>query len=341
MKKITFLITGLGVGGAEQFLLKLIPRLNFNIEVISLTRDNEIGKQLEEHTKVTYFNFKHTNFLFQYFKLRKYIRRNKPDTLLTFLIHADIIGRFLKKDFKLISCVRNDYSKVTKLWYLDWFTASIPDLFIANSKALKPYLEKLKVPKEKRKYIPNGVDVDKFVNAKNVRGALGYSNEDKLIITVARLVPQKNHETLFKSMKMLPKRYKLCVVGDGPLKNDLQMMTADLGVQDRVFFLGHRGDVQDLLKTSDVFVLPSFTEGMSNALLEAMSAGLPCVASNIEQNKILIDDKRTGLLFDTMDSRQLAQKIQQVKKEYGKNARNLIKQKYTMEKISERYEKQI
>lgn len=346
-KKVTILITGLGVGGAERFLLKLVPRLDHNIDVISLTQNKELGEEVEDYVDVTYYNFRYLNFLFQYRKLKKDLKQRNPDVLMTFLVHSDVIGRLIGRslDADVISCVRNDYSKVTWFWRLDKLTAGYADLFIANSKALKSYLDKLDVPSWKRRYIPNGIELDKLKrdskDENSIREERGLSEDDKLIISVARLEKQKNLSTLVKSLDHLPQEYKVLLVGDGPKEQDLKKLIRKKRLDDRASSLGYRDDVPSLLKQSNIFVLPSLTEGMSNALLEAMALGLPCVVSDIPQNKALISDGINGLVFDTKDPEDLAMKIENIKATYGKEAKKTIKQKYTMENISKLYEKQL
>lgn len=347
MKDVTILITGLGVGGAERFLLKLVPRLDHDIDVISLTQNDELGEELEDCVDVTYYDFGYLNFPFQYRKLKKDLKERDPDVLMTFLVHSDVIGRSIGRslDAEIISCVRNDYSKVTWFWLLDKLTTEYADLFIANSKALKGYLDKLNVPSWKRRYIPNGIQLDKLEQeseqGKNIREEIGLSEEDNIIISVARLEKQKNLSTLVKSLDHLPQEYKVLLVGDGPKEKELKTLIKEEGLDHRAFLLGYRDDVPSLLRQSNIFVLPSLTEGMSNALLEAMALGLQCVVSDIPQNKALISDGDNGLVFDTRDFKDLAMKIENVKATYGKEAKKTIKEEYTMEKVSKRYGKHI
>ena len=325
--KSKILITGLGTGGAERFLEKILP-LN-DVEVISITNLDSIGKLLEKKgVKVTYLNKGKVNIFKTCFKLFKELK--KTDHLMTFLIHADLLGRFIGRvaGVRKITCnIRNDYSKISKLWILDKMTRFLVSDYIVNSPSLSSYMKKIRV--KKYKVIPNGVDI-KALEKERIN-KLNY--EGKIITCVARLEKQKDHKTLIEAMKYL-KGYTLLLIGEGKEKENLEKLAEGLNVK----FLGNRKDVASILKQSDVFVLPSLTEGMSNALLEAMALSLPCVVSNIEQNKVVIKNNINGLTFKVGDEKDLAEKIKLVKKDHGKKAKETIIKDYDIKNIRKVYE---
>lgn len=111
----------------------------------------------------------------------------------------------------------------------------------------------------------------------------------------------KNHETVIKAIKGMNVYY--IIVGDGDKRDCLQNLISELGMTDRIKLLGYRTDIKELFDASDVFILPSFREGLSVALMEAMACGKPCIVSSIRGNIDLIDCKG-GALFNPFSSEQ-------------------------------------
>ena len=114
----------------------------------------------------------------------------------------------------------------------------------------------------------------------NKRSALGFSDDDFIVMSVGELNANKNHQLVINAIKDLPD-VKYIIVGIGPLTEELKALALRLGVSDRVRFLGYRTDVRELLWASDCFVFPSLREGLGLAAIEALSAGLPIVATNV------------------------------------------------------------
>jgi glycosyltransferase involved in cell wall biosynthesis len=319
--KLGILITGLGTGGAENHLLKLLPRVKFDKFVISLTNENSIGKEIEKKgIKVYYLGMTKWNLFSTWLKVRKIIRDEKPDVLDTYLIHANILGRFVGAK-KVVNSVRNDYSDMVFLKFLDRITKRRVSLYTPNSNALKTYLHSLGVKDSKIKVIPNGIDLKEIkINKKySLKKELGLNPKDIILTCVARLMPQKNQQILIETLTELDTKYKLVLVGDGPDKNKLVVLADTLKVSDRVYFLGTRKDVPNILNCTDIFILPSKKEGMSNALLEAMALGKVCVVSDIPHNTELIKNGVNGLTFKNDGFTDLVKKIIFVNKNKAKS----------------------
>lgn len=169
------------------------------------------------------------------------------------------------------------------------------------------------------RYIPGvGIDTKRFADTKvdvaAKRKELGVSEDAVMLLSVGELIKRKNHEIVIKALsKMntdLPLHY--CIVGQGPLDSYLQELVKDLKLQEKVHFTGYRHDIPEICKTADVFVFPSLQEGLPVALMEAMAAGLPCVASDIRGNVDLIDDKKGGCLVSPKDEYEFANAIQKI-----------------------------
>lgn len=168
-------------------------------------------------------------------------------------------------------------------------------------------------PREKIDVVYNAVDLARVeVEAPpGLREELGGSEGRPLVLTPARLDAQKGHRFLFEAIQQVPEANFL-LAGEGPERAQLEALAAQLGIVDRVRFLGRREDVPQLLAACDVFVLPSLYEGSSLAVLEAMAAGIPIVSSAIGGTDELIEDGRSGLLVAPEDVAGLATALRRV-----------------------------
>jgi glycosyltransferase involved in cell wall biosynthesis len=135
----------------------------------------------------------------------------------------------------------------------------------------------------------------------------------------------------------------LSLVGDGPLRRELEALTGDLGLAGQVTFCGQVEDVSSRLAKADVFVLPSVAEGMSNALLEAMAHSLPCIASHIASNLELIRHGDNGWLVPPENAADLAQALaslvddEALRSRLGQRARQVVDAEYSLDSVAQRY----
>lgn len=140
-----------------------------------------------------------------------------------------------------------------------------------------------------------------------VRAEFGVKEEDKLIVSVGELDDNKNHTTVINALSFLESRnFKYVVCGVGPNKELLTKMAADAGLADKVILAGYRSDIPDILHAADMFVFPSFHEGMPVAALEAMACGLPLICSKIRGNVDIVKEGVNGFLFEPEDYLSLA-----------------------------------
>ncbi len=178
--------------------------------------------------------------------------------------------------------------------------------------------------------IPNGIRTDRFGAPRHAAG--------RRIGTVGRLVPEKNYPLLLRAAAAI-RDADLVFVGDGPLREELQKQAGA-----RVSFLGQRADVSELLAGFDVFVLPSNTEGMSIALLEAMAAGCPIVVTAVGGNVELIKHMQTGLVVPANDEAALRGAIERLLADpvlatrLGTAARVVAEKDHSVKAMTERYE---
>jgi glycosyltransferase involved in cell wall biosynthesis len=158
---------------------------------------------------------------------------------------------------------------------------------------------------EKITVIPNGIPLDKFENAQPATLADVPRDLTRLVF-VGRFEAQKDHPTLLRALAAVPAA-RLLLVGDGPLRHQLEQMAQSLGIKNRVSFLGWRSDVAAVLKASDIYVHSTHSEGFGIAACEAMAAGLPVVASDVPGLAQLVAG--VGLLFPDADDKALARHL--------------------------------
>lgn len=189
----------------------------------------------------------------------------------------------------------------------EWLLAPVTDVLITINQ--EDYARAVKQLHAKRiEYVPGvGINTEKFrdlvIDRAEKRRSLGYGEEDFLALTVAEMTPNKNHITILKAMALLKDReefqhihYLIC--GRGEMWASLEESARELGISDHVNFLGYRTDAPELYKASDLFLFVTFREGLSVALMEAMSSGMPIVCAKIRGNTDLIDNGVSGVFSE-------------------------------------------
>ena len=182
-------------------------------------------------------------------------------------------------------------------------------------------LARTKMKAKDTRYISGiGVDTARFANPtvdrESKRRELGVPLDATVVISVGELTKRKNHRTAIKAisgikMDRMNKLYYI-ICGEGALKDDLLKLCKDLKIENRVFLLGYRNDMEDLLHMADIFLFPSLQEGLSVALMEAMAAGLPCVVSDIRGNEDLIEHGRGGFLCGASNEGEYAMAVAEI-----------------------------
>jgi sugar transferase (PEP-CTERM/EpsH1 system associated) len=192
----------------------------------------------------------------------------------------------------------------------------LSDRVVADSADVAAFLaQRLHVDPNRLLVIYNGVDVDRYraTDPADSRPPVdGLPPQGPRIGIVARLAPIKNHALLLRAFPRVLARVPtacLLIVGDGPLRSELEALSSALRISDRVRFLGARRDIPELMRRLDLFVLPSVSEGCSLTVLEAMASGVPVVATEVGGTSELVENGHTGLLVASMDVRSLADAI--------------------------------
>lgn len=204
-------------------------------------------------------------------------------------------------------------------------TASLTDVVVATSNQGAHFLfENINLSPGKTKVVYNAVEYGKYRDCKvdiyAKKTGLGINGFSHIVGVVGRLNHKKNHLSLIDAFHKVSKVFDtacLLIIGDGEMKSILKNRVAELGILDKVLFLGNRRDVPELLYIMDIFVLPSITEGLSMAILEAMASGLPVVATRVGGNPELVVDNETGILVPSNDPQALVQAISSLLSDEG------------------------
>ncbi|MBQ9784235.1 MAG: glycosyltransferase family 4 protein [Clostridia bacterium] len=173
--------------------------------------------------------------------------------------------------------------------------------------------QKLKLKKGGKVYFVHGVGIDSAAFASEhisngaVRRELGIAESDLMLISAGELNQNKNNKVILTAMaKTAAKNIHYVLCGVGPLREELEALAKNLGIANRVHFLGYRTDIPVLYSEADAFVMPSYREGLSRSMMEAMASGLPCLASRIRGNVDLIEDGKGGYLCPATDDAAFA-----------------------------------
>ncbi|MFQ5640276.1 MAG: glycosyltransferase [bacterium] len=353
------LVEGLNWGGAETKLMELIAHMDssrFNTTVCSLGMGDRIKEKFGE-LDVKFVNFARRNRFDPklLWDVNKLIRHEKIDVVMTTLFYADVVGP-LARSFTPAKAVFSWETISAPEWLLTRrllaykFAMNFCDKVISVSHATAKWLvEKRGVSKQKVMVIPYGVNLELFHEGGNeaLRKSLGVSEKETLIGVVARLHPQKGHRYLIEAAESLVRDFpalKFAFVGDGELRTELEQRIKAAKLEKHFLFLGFRNDVKDLLRTFDIFVLPSLYEGLPNVILEAMASGLPVVATAVDGTPELIEDDVTGYLVPPKDPAALATKISALLKDekrrhdFGSRGRRRIEEEYSLEKQVENFQ---
>ena len=178
-------------------------------------------------------------------------------------------------------------------------------------------------------YVPGvGIDLNKFNvksnNKRLIKNNYHFNDNHFILISVGRLDENKNNKTLIKAISLISdKNVQLIICGDGEKKQELITYSDELGIQDKVHFLGNCENMIEMYAIADVFVMASYREGLSRSIMEAMASGLPCIVSDIRGNRDLIKNEINGFLVSANDARDFSEKITFLKNK--NNVRNDIR----------------
>ena len=323
--RIVFVIDSFAFGGgAEQQLLYLSLGLDKNAYEVSVCNLGVSSQDFIESASkggVKVFSLCQKGFadLRCLLNLSRFIAREKPDILNTFLFTSDSYGRIagiLNKVPVIIASIRNvDVWKKKRHIFLDRALKAKTSHFTANARAVKEYIIKTThVNAGRVTVIYNGVDTQRFTDKPEsgmLRSSLG-AEDKKIILNVVRFEPEKNHLSLLEASRaILNKRSDTLFVlaGEGSIKKKIISEIKKQGLKEYFRILSAASHIESLYGIADVSVLTSLYEGCPNFILESMACGVPVVATSVGGVPELVEDAKTGFLVPVNDAPALAEKI--------------------------------
>ena len=306
MKKLLIVSGSMNRGGAERVISILSNELvkrDWKIIIVTIL-DSGCGYQLDSQIKLINISKKGQNQILSIPKLsrkiRKIIKEESPEAVVSFMVAVNIVTWLATRGLKtrFIPSERNDpsmgRSHIIKI--LQRFTYRCSTVTVFQTDRARKYFSK-KIQNNSI-VIPNPINVSVFAN--KIR--------KKKIVSVGRLEPQKNQELLiraFSEVHSVYPEYTLEIFGEGSLRNYLQQLINSLDLIDCVKLKGAYENIHEQISDAGMFVLSSNYEGLSNALLEAMMMGLPCISTNCFGSDEAIDNHKNGIIVNVGDMNQL------------------------------------
>ena len=322
-RRLAFVITGLGRGGAETQLTRLVLHLaarGYELRVVSLLPlDGFASVLLEAGIPVDTLNLDGMGSLpTAAFRLTSLLRSHEPFAVVSFMYHANILCRITRGAIntrRLISSIRNEQFGGWHREFLTHATDRLSDLTVANSRvaALK-LVERGVVSRDRIRVIPNALPERSIRAEPACSPASVYKCNAFVWINAGRLEQQKDHATLLSAFALVRKRQpnsQLLIAGDGPLRSILESQARRLELANSVQFLGFRNDLPDLVAAADGFVLSSAWEGLPNVVMEALLAGKPVVGTDVGGMRELVCEA-TGYLIPPRNPHLLADRMLRV-----------------------------
>ena len=365
--KVLYIIDTLEGYGAEKSLVEITSNFTRIIPVFVQIYQGDMLKPRLEDARVRVHSLDLTKkyaFNLAVKKLKAIYLKEQPDIVHATLFRSEIIARKLKKVFPEIflvgSFVSNAYSperfrkknaldrlKLSYFQNLDKRSSSLVDKFISNSHTIKDRTSRaLEIEKNEINVIYRGRKSRDFDPLK-VQGNLPYlNNQNQILLNVSRLIPLKGQRDLLKAMPEIIKKYpqiQLVFAGHGSFRENLECLARKLGVQDHIRLLGRIDNIPKLLVRADIFLYPSYSEGLPGALIEAMMAGRIIIASDIPENLECVDEN-CALIYEKGNIAELAANILKVLKNPEKyqslaqNARKKAIEKFELAKVVAEYE---
>lgn len=351
---VTFCITELDVGGAEKALVRIaigLQDLGWTVRVISLRDAGPMTGKLEEAgIPVTALNCGSFADVRTYFRLKAEIKNNRPDVLVSFLHQANIYGRLVASRLKLpvVSGVRVADRRKFIAW-TERLTKSCVTHYIAVSEHVaKTHASLCRIADNRISAITNGVDI---IGVKDSVATSESTDHRFQLLFVGRLTRQKDPLTLLNAFDALPTELKavssLNYAGEGELRGDLEARITELGLSERVKLLGQCQNPTQLMTQSTLLVLPSLWEGMPNVVLEAMAAGLPIVATDVDGTRELITDQINGWLVPPSDFGRLCDAIRNAlenegqRSEFAKTSQVIAAERFSWNRIFGEYHERL
>jgi glycosyltransferase involved in cell wall biosynthesis len=306
-QRLAFCITDLDPGGAEKALFQIVSRLipaDWECIVYCLGPEAELVQPLRaQGIQVECYGARSWRDWGVIFWLASRLREFRPSLLQCFLFHGNLVGRIAARLANVpIVLAGHRVAEGEKTWHLllERLTRSLVDHHVCVSQGVAATISrKLKVPNSRISVIPNGVVTEIGSVPVNLLRDLGIPSGAPVVLGVGRLHRQKGFTKLISAFSQVAERFAaahLLILGEGPLRKELEAQARDAGLESRVHLPGYRAHVPAVMRECSVLVLTSLWEGMPNVVLEAMSVGLPVIAAEVPGIAELIPDETHGIV---------------------------------------------
>lgn len=355
--KLVHLLQGLEIGGLEIMVAHLLEGLDparFQTQVITYDSLGPLAIQLGMGGIPCSLLKRRPGVDLRYILLlARQLLRIHPDILHlhnpTALFYGALAGKLARVPCIVYTEHGRDLASSKRNKYLHRMLWRLVNRIVVVSESSRALLQVEGIPDSRILTIHNGINAARFLIGEDrwgMRDRLGFDREQPLLGIVARLDAIKNHASLLRAMPCVIQAHpdaSLLIIGDGPLRADLERQAAELGLGGHVRFLGMRDDVPELLVALDVVVLCSLSEGLSLTLLEESAAGSSVVATAVGGNPEIIEDGITGLLVPMGNDAALADAINRLLDDperahaFGQAARLQFMREFTLARMVSRY----
>ncbi|MCK5580807.1 MAG: glycosyltransferase family 4 protein [Candidatus Omnitrophica bacterium] len=349
-------------GGAERQIFELAKRINkaaYQLILASLECGGSAPPDIAEATgcRLEAFPVKRIyglSGILEGFRFARFLKKNNVDVLMTYHFSSDIWGTFWARiaGVPVIISNRRDIGFWRKKHHVlaYRFVNRGVTRIVTNTQANKRLIiEQECLSEDKIQVIYNGVSQPVTSDQEPAtRDQFDISEKDLAIMHVANIRPVKGHQYLLQAFAKIIPQYphvKLVLIGEDRMGGQMQELAKSLQIENHVVFAGKQENVRELLGLADICVLPSLSEGMSNAILEYMIAGKPVVATRVGGTPELVENGRNGLLVEKENIEQLANALlslihdQEKRKQLGEKGREIAKEKFSMQTMVFNYER--
>ncbi len=376
MKKVLFVITRLAAGGAPSVTLSMLKSLRENGYDVELATglagkgERDLLPEIKDKDyKVTVIpelvrNVRPLKDLIALGKLRKLMKEGKYDVVHTHTTKAGILGRLAANQAKVPHVIHSPHGHI----FHGYFNPVLIKLYVMLETMAARWTQKTitLTEKEKKEYLAlgigvpgeyeciyNGIDVDKYcdpdLSVKAERRRLNISTTATVLLTVGRLVHVKGHRHLLEAVASMGHEESAdvhcLIIGDGDLREELESQAHELGISEKISFLGHQNNITPFLMISDLFVLPSLNEGFGLVVIEAMASGLPIIATNVGGVPEIVKDGETGILVSPGESSALKNGIltllkdREILRQIGNQNRERVQREFSLKQMNDKVEK--
>lgn len=350
MKRLTLIVDDLGVGGGQQVVrltARQLSTLGWKIQVISLQNDPDtiIAKELSTTPGVLVIHFPgQLKTIHRYFKISKQIRAFQTDIVQTHLWYSNIVGGIAAKmaEVPVISVLHSRSLRKYEAPIIRHFSTAIEAVGPAVNDFAAPFFKNKEITT-----ISNAVTIPALPGLQDIfeiRDELGLPRQALVAAALGRLSEEKNYPNMIKCFVSVAQRFpdsRLIIFGSGNLKEELTSLIHQLQMENHIILYGTIKDSQHWLAAADIYVLSSIREGLPLALLEAMSVGLPIVATDVGDLRNVISQD-CGSLVPSNDPDTLASEIirffsdEPLRKAAGKRSREIASGQYNLELWTEK-----